>query len=97
LAEQTGFSSEDLELFWHALIHMWDLDRSASRGMMACRGLYVFSHESPLGDAPAHRLFETIAIQRATETPAPRAFSDYQVTIDEELIPNRVTLTRLEG
>ena len=56
-AQQTGATSEDLELFWNALINMWDLDRSASRGLMACRGLYVFSHESSLGNSPAHRLF----------------------------------------
>ena len=61
-ARQTGFSSEDLEILWQALVNMWDFDRSAARGMMACRKLCVFSHESPLGDAPAHRLFESINI-----------------------------------
>ena len=56
-AEKTGVTSADLELFWEALVKMWELDRSASRGMMAPRGLYVFSHDNKLGRAPAHKLF----------------------------------------
>ena len=64
-AENTGFNSEDLELLWQALINMWDLDRSASRGLTACRGLYVFTHENPYGNAPAHKLFERIDAERA--------------------------------
>ena len=77
-AAQTGADSADLEVFWNALQMMWDLDRSASRGEMACRGLYVFSHDSRLGNAPAHRLFETIETP-GSSVPAPRSFSDYSV------------------
>ena len=60
-------TSDDLALFWRALAQMWDLDRSSARGMMACRGLIVFSHESSLGNAPAHQLLERIAIPRRAE------------------------------
>src|SRR5207248_866109 len=59
-ASQTGATQEDLGLLWQALINMWDLDRSSSRGMMACRGLYVFTHDNGLGNAPAQSLFERV-------------------------------------
>lgn len=94
-AEQTGFDSEDLELFWTALQMMWDLDRSASRGMTGCRRLYIFSHDSKLGNAPAHRLFERVTVERKPEVEAPRSFADYIVRIDETDVPAGVTLTRL--
>ena len=77
-AEQTGVDGDDLVLFWSALEMMWDVDRSASRGEMACRGLYVFSHESKLGNAAAHRLFDLIQTPKS-ESDAPRSFSDYRV------------------
>lgn len=93
--EQTGFSEEDLELFWKALQHMWDFDRSAARGMMACRGLYVFSHDSGLGNAPAHKLFERIDVHLRDGVDVPRRFQDYQVGIDEEGMPDSVVLSRL--
>lgn len=96
-ARQTGANTEDLELFWTALQQMWDLDHSSSRGMMSCRGLYVFSHDSPLGNAPAHTLFDTITIDRRAEVQAPRLFSDYTVTVNEGAIPKEVMLTRLVG
>jgi len=97
-ADQTGFSSEDLALFWQALLAMWDLDRSASRGRMACRGLYVFTHDSKLGKAPAHKLFDLItARRRNSETPA-RQFKDYEVLAPQpDVLPEGVTLTILEG
>jgi CRISPR-associated protein Csd2 len=82
LAEQTGVTEEDLALFWEALGAMWDVDRSASRGFMACRGLYVFTHESALGNAPAHRLFDQIEINRHADTP--RSFKDYTVDAPAE-------------
>ncbi len=91
-AEQNGFDSDDLALFWTALQMMWDLDRSASRGLTGCRGLYIFSHDSKLGNAPAHKLFERITIPGVG---VPRAFSDYAVAIDEADMPEGVTLTRL--
>ncbi|MXX24067.1 MAG: type I-C CRISPR-associated protein Cas7/Csd2, partial [Caldilineaceae bacterium SB0668_bin_21] len=77
-AEKTGVVEEDLALFWNALEMMWDVDRSAARGEMACRGLYVFSHDSKLGNAAAHRLFELIRTPKS-ESDAPRSFSDYRV------------------
>lgn len=95
-AKKWNVQSSDLELFWAALQNMWDFDRSASRGMLACRGLYVFSHESNLGNAPAHQLFEHIQIERNGDVIAPRSFKDYFVTIDEN-VPNGVTLKRLVG
>jgi CRISPR-associated protein Csd2 len=96
-AKQTGVSNEDLGLMWQALQQMWDLDRSAARGMMACRGLYVFSHNSSLGNAPAHQLFERITVARKPEVKAPRAFADYAVQVDEANLPEGVSLTRLVG
>ena len=83
-AEQTGADEKDLALFWNALQNMWEVDRSASRGMMACRGLYVFSHSSKLGNAPAHKLFEQIQVSKREDVDVPRSFADYQVTIDAE-------------
>ena len=77
-AKQTGVDGEDLQIFWNALEMMWDVDRSASRGEMACRGLYVFSHESKLGNAAAHRLFDLIQTP-TSESDAPRSFSNYRV------------------
>ena len=77
-AEQTGVDSDDLTLFWKALEMMWDIDRSATRGEMACRGLYVFTHDSKLGNAAAHRLLSLIETHRS-DSPAPRSFADYQV------------------
>ncbi|MGI8914392.1 MAG: type I-C CRISPR-associated protein Cas7/Csd2 [Chloroflexota bacterium] len=94
-ATQTGVIEEDLALFWQALQQMWDLDRSASRGMMACRDLYVFSHDSALGNAPAHRLFDRITARASV--PLPRQFRDYQVEISGDDLPGGVALTRLEG
>ncbi|MFN8679394.1 MAG: type I-C CRISPR-associated protein Cas7/Csd2 [Thermomicrobiales bacterium] len=94
-AARTGFNSDDLAILWESLEHMWDLDRSASRGMMACRGLYVFSHESPLGNAPAHRLFERITVARHPEVAAPRRFNQYQVTVNDQDLPAGVSLTNV--
>ena len=93
-ARQTGVTSDDLAIFWKALEMMWDLDRSSARGEMACRGLYVFSHESALGNAPAHRLLELVKTP-PSEASAPRSFADYKVSLDEGAVPPGVTLTRL--
>lgn len=95
LAEQTGVTKDDLALFWQALVNMWDFDRSASRGLMAPRGLYVFSHQSKLGNAPAHKLFETIDVALKYDGTVPRQFEDYSVTVDDEALPEGITLTRL--
>ena len=96
-ARKTGVTPEDLEVFWSALLNMWDLDRSSSRGLMACRGLYAFSHASSLGNAPAHRLFDLVSVQRNDGVETPRKFRDYTVAVDETGLPETVTLTRLEG
>lgn len=93
-ARQTGFSAEDLELFWTAFRSLWDVDRSASRGMMALRGLYIFSHDNALGNAPAHSLFDRIHIDSNEGVQAPRHIGDYTVTIDDRNLPDGVTLTR---
>ena len=90
----TGFSQEDLELFWTALEQMFEHDRSAARGEMTARGLIVFKHESALGNALAHRLFERVAVTRnrsAEEGPA-RSFADYAVSVDSENLPAGVEL-----
>jgi len=86
----------DLELFWDALVNMWDLDRSAARGMMSLRGLYVFTHDRKLGNAPAHELFERIRPTLNDGVASPRKFSDYTVDAGDDL-PDGVTLTRLVG
>lgn len=91
LANQTGFSEEDLALFWQALINMFDHDRSASRGEMSSCGLYVFKHESEIGNAPARKLFDLIKVKRTIEGPA-RSFSDYHVTVERENLPKGVEL-----
>ncbi len=96
-AERTGASSEDLELFWQALKNMWDFDRSASRGLTACRGIYVFSHESKLGNAAAHKLFERVQVSRRPSEMAARRFEDYEVRLDDSNLPQGVALTRLVG
>jgi CRISPR-associated protein Csd2 len=96
-AERTGFDGEDLDTFWQALVSMWDLDRSASRGLSACRGLYVFSHDSKLGNAPSHTLLERVDVRRNEGVDAPRRYGDYTVTIDDRDMPSGVTLARLYG
>lgn len=96
-AQQTGFSTEDLELFWSALQSIWDVDRSASRGMLALRGLYIFSHNNALGNAPAHRLFERLQARMAEGVQVPRHISDYTIVVNDAELPDGVTLTRLEG
>lgn len=82
LAKQTGFSQEDLDLFWKALKNMFDVDRSAARGLMSAQKLIVFKHDSVLGNAPANKLFDLVKIEKKCDGVA-RSFSDYQVTIGE--------------
>lgn len=100
LAKSTGFSTDDLELLWQSLKGtMWEIDRSASRGLMCTRGLYVFEHSSMLGNAPAHELFDLIKTAPLGPDAAPRSFADYKsnITIDEAAIPAGVTLHRTIG
>ena len=89
-AKDTGFTEADLEIFWQSLINMFDHDHSAARGQMNARKLYVFEHDSKLGNAPAHKLFELINIKLNDETKPIRAFSDYTVSVDEDNLPEGV-------
>jgi len=108
LAERTGFSQEDLELLWKSLRDMLDLDRSASRGMMAARKLIAFEHESALGNASAHRLFDRVSVSRVREGdifpvgdsrthnwPPARRYSDFAVELNEKDMPAGVTVHEL--
>lgn len=103
LAKQTGFGQDDLELLWQALGQMFEHDRSAARGEMSTRGLYVFQHDSKLGNAPAHALFERLQVQPQEAGAVARSFDAYAVTFDgqslavgQSLQPAAgVTLTRL--
>lgn len=81
LAKQTGFSENDLQLFWNALVNMFDHDRSAARGEMAARKLIVFKHDSELGNAPASMLFDLVTVGKNCGDASPRSFADYQVTV----------------
>lgn len=92
LAKQTGFSEDDLELLWQALAQMFEHDRSAARGEMNTRGLYVFKHDSELGNAPAHSLFDRIKVQRKDGVEVARSFQDYNVTVNDQDLPSGVTL-----
>lgn len=88
----TGFTETDLELFWNAVIHMFDEDRSAARGKMVLRKLIVFKHESELGNAPAHELFERVVVKRNDDVEVVRSFNDYSVVINTEDLPQGVTI-----
>ncbi|WP_295071752.1 type I-C CRISPR-associated protein Cas7/Csd2 [Ruminococcus sp.] len=81
----TGFSEDDLELLWTAIINMFENDRSAARGKMCLRKLYVFKHESALGNAPAHILFDKIKVERKAGVEPPRSFGDYEITVDRDM------------
>lgn len=94
LAEKTGFSQEDLDLFFSALMNMFENDRSAVRGLMSSRKLFVFKHESKLGNAPAHSLFETVKVNRLIpDAQEARSFSDYAIEVGD--IPEGVELIEL--
>ena len=98
LAQQTGFSEKDLQLFFDALKNMFDVDRSAARGLMSAQKLIVFKHDSILGNAPANKLFDLVKIERNPDTnpdAVPRSFNDYKVTIDMDSVPSGVTVEEL--
>lgn len=88
----TGMSSEDLDLIWDGFMQMFEHDRSAARGLMSARGLYIFKHGSTLGSAPAHSLFDRIKVKKGDEAKPPRAFTDYTVTVDRDNLPAGVEL-----
>ncbi|MFA5561599.1 MAG: type I-C CRISPR-associated protein Cas7/Csd2 [Eubacteriales bacterium] len=87
----TGFSEDDLALLWEAILNMFETDHSAARGKMAVRKLIIFKHDSELGNAPSHKLFEAVNVEKIIEGPA-RKFSDYQVEIDRKSIPETVSV-----
>lgn len=93
----TGFSEEDLSLLWEAILNMFEHDHSAARGKMAVRDLIIFKHNSELGCAPAWKLFEAVKVNRkdpSTDIPA-RSYQDYEIVVDESLLPDSVTCTRM--
>lgn len=92
LANQTGFSEDDLALFWESLENMFEHDRSAARGLMGTRKLIVFEHTSKMGNAPVQQLFDAITVKRKDEGKPARDFSDYVITIAEDRIPNSVSM-----
>ncbi len=94
LARQTGFSEDDLALFWEALKNMFDIDRSAARGLMSAQKLIVFKHDSMLGNAPANKLFDLVTVTKICDG-APRSFKDYSVTIDRDNVPSGITVEEL--
>jgi CRISPR-associated protein Csd2 len=86
----TTFSEEDLSLFWEALVNMFEHDHSAARGKMAVRKLFIFKHESDLGNAPSHKLFDLVKVAKCANPP--RRFADYEVTVDRSGVPQGVEL-----
>ena len=90
----TGFSEEDLELLWEAIINMFEHDHSAARGKMAVRELIVFKHSKELGDCPSYKLFDAVEVRRKEDILYPRQYQDYVVNIHEEQIPESVEMTR---
>ena len=92
LAEQTGFSEEDLALLWEALMSMFDHDRSAAKGEMTSRKIVLFKHNTKLGNAPANKLFDLVKVKRKDENRPARPFEDYEVVVDETNVPENVIL-----
>lgn len=92
LAQITGFSEEDLALFWEAILNMFEDDHSAARGKMTVRKLYIFKHASRYGNAPSWKLFNSISVTKRQDVLVPRSFDDYEISIDNETIPAEVTL-----
>ena len=90
----TGFSEDDLELLWEAIIYMFEHDHSAARGKMAVRELIVFKHSKELGDCPAYKLFDSVEVSKREEVAYPRKYQDYIVNIHQERIPDTVEVVR---
>ena len=91
----TGFSEDDLQLLWQAILNMFENDHSAARGKMAVRELIVFKHDSELGNAPAYKLFDLVKAERREGVDTPRAYSDYNVSVDEAALPSGVECIRI--
>jgi len=97
LAKQTSFDEEDLSLFWKSLLQMFDHDRSASRGEMSTRGLYIFKHSNELGNAPATALLDRVVVLRNDDVDVARSFLDYSVSVNEENWPDGVEIMKMLG
>lgn len=95
LANQTCFDSEDLDIFWQALVNMFDNDRSAARGLMSARRIIAFEHSSKLGNAPAGSLFERVRVIKKADVEIPRSFDDYEILIDRENLPEGVVIREI--
>ena len=95
LAQQSGFSQEDLDLFFDALKNMFDVDRSAARGLMSAQKLIVFKHNSVLGNAPANKLFDLVKVERKDKSVPARSFADYEVVINMEHLPAGVSIEEM--
>ena len=95
LAAQTGFCEEDLKLLWDALVNMFEHDRSAARGLMATQRLVIFKHESALGNAPAHKLFERVKVEKKDRSKPARDIADYEITIDRADMPPGVSVLEM--
>ncbi|MBI2851659.1 MAG: type I-C CRISPR-associated protein Cas7/Csd2 [Chloroflexi bacterium] len=92
LAQDTGFSEDDLQLLWQSLNGMFDIDRSAARGEMSARRLIIFKHDSQLGNAPAHALFSRLKITRRDPARPARSYDDYQITLDKDNLPPGISI-----
>lgn len=92
----TGFSEADLSLLWEAILNMFEHDHSAARGKMAVRKLVVFKHDSEFGNAPAHKLFDTVSVKRKAEVDVARKYQDYEVAVNMAMIPEGVTCQQME-
>lgn len=90
----TGFSEDDLELLWEAILNMFEIDHSAARGKMAVRDLIIFKHSKELGDCPAYRLFDSVEVKKQADVIYPRSYNDYTISINQEKIPETVQVTR---
>lgn len=95
IAQQIGFSDGDLDLFWEALLNMFDCDHSAARGLMSVRKLIVFKHDSELGNAPASQLFDLVTVEKREQEKPARKFTDYDIKIDKKALPKGVELVEM--
>lgn len=94
LAEQTGFSQEDLELLWESIANMFEHDRSAARGLMNTRALIIFEHESKMGNAQAQELFDRVVIEKLDKSKPARNFTDYKITVDDTNLPKTIRIIK---
>ena len=83
--KSTGFSEEDLELLWQAILNMFENDHSAARGKMAVRDLIIFRHDSELGNAPSYKLFDSVSVEKKEGVDLPRSYKDYQICVSDDL------------